>query len=85
MTDVFIHSGDVLVVDRSVTPRRGSIVVATVGDNDNLLVKEFNYVDGRPALLSRHAGSTIPRAPLYISEQDQVEVWGVVVGTVRRF
>lgn len=74
-----IFSGDVLVVDRSVKARHGSVVVAFV--NGERLVKRLWNRGGRVALVAEN-----PAYPsLEIREGSELVVWGVVVGKFRRF
>lgn len=77
MIDVKIFPGDVVLVDRSVTPKHRDIVLA--------------IIDGEPTLkrLKRRAGvmilhnenGTLPT--FTISEGTEVSVWGVVTTTIR--
>ena len=76
-----IFAGDILVVDRSVMPRHGHIVVAFV--NGERLVKRLYRRAGRVALLAEHPDYP----PLEIGEANEgveLVVWGVVVGQFKR-
>ena len=74
-----IFDGDILVVDKSIRPRHGHIVVAFV--DGQRLVKRLYRRNGRVALLAEN-----PRfAPLDIGEEQELVVWGVVVGKFKRF
>ena len=73
-----IFAGDILVVDRSVMPRHGHIVVAFV--NGERLVKRLHRRAGRVALLAEHPDYP----PLEIDEALELVVWGVVVGKFKR-
>ena len=75
-----IHSGDVLVVDRSVEPRIGAVVIAVL--DGAMTVKRLGRVGGRVALLSEaHDADAYP--PLVVGPEAELSVWGVVVGVVR--
>ena len=74
-----IFSGDVLVVDRSVKARHGSVVVAFV--NGERLVKRLWSMGGRVALVAENP----EYPPIEIREGSELFVWGVVVGKFRRF
>ena len=74
-----IFNGDILVVDKSIRPRHGQIVVAFV--DGQRLVKRLYRRNGRVALLAEN-----PRyQPLEIHEDQELVVWGVVVGKFKRF
>lgn len=74
-----IFDGDVLVVDKSIRPRHGHIVVAFV--NGERLVKRLYRRAGRVALVAEN-----PAYPtLDIGEGQELEVWGVVTGKFKRF
>lgn len=66
-----IRDGDILVVDTSVAPREGSIVVAFVGDEVVL------------SLVEKHRDRLILRRPGEAIEADSCEIWAVAVGLVR--
>lgn len=77
MVNAGILDGDILVVDRSLTPTTGRIVVAAL-DGD-LTVKELELRGARARLLSAN-----PKyEPIGIGEHQAFEVWGVVTGIVR--
>lgn len=74
-----IFDGDILVVDKSVKPAHGHVVVAFV--NGERLVKRLHCSAGRVALIADN-----PRyRPLEIHEGIEMQVWGVVVGKFKRF
>jgi len=79
MEGVEIFDGDILVVDKSVRPRHGHIVVAFL-DGQRLVKRLFRRA-GRVALVAEN-----PNYPtLDIHEGQELEVWGVVVGKFKRF
>jgi DNA polymerase V len=73
-----IFDGDILVVDKSVRPCHGHIIVAFV---DGLrLVKRLYRRGGRMALEAEN-----PKyPPLVLTEEMDCLIWGVVVGKFRR-
>lgn len=74
-----IFDGDILVVDKSVTPVHGHVVVAFV--NGERLVKRLHHRAGRMALVAENR-----RYPaLEIHEGMELHVWGVVIGKFKRF
>ncbi len=72
-----IFDGDVLVVDRSVEPVSGSIVVAAV--YGELVVKYLQKNSSGLALVSASEGY----APIFINDTEGCFIWGVVVGSAR--
>jgi len=72
MIDAGIHPGDILIVDRSLEPKSGSVVIAMV--NGEFTVKRFHYADDRSWLLAENPQFK----PIEITDGMQVEVWGVV-------
>lgn len=74
-----IFSGDVLVVDRSVEAKDGKIVVAAV--YGEMVVKRLKKVGEIHMLYSENENYQ----PIAVNEQDDVFIWGVVVGSVRIF
>lgn len=74
-----IFTNDVLVVDRSVTPKDGSIVVAAV--YGELVVKRLRKQENTHVLHSENE----TYKPITVSDNDDCFIWGVVVGSVRQF
>lgn len=79
MTGAGIFSGDVLVIDRSLTPKDGSIVVAAV--YGEMLVKRLKARGSIYDLVSENPDF----GPVEVSGNDDCVIWGVVVGSVRQF
>ena len=79
MTGAHIHDGDMLVVDRSVEPKHGHIVLAAI--NNEYTVKRLYTLDG---VVELHAENPA-YPPIRFKEHEELQVWGVVVGTVARF
>ena len=78
MRDTGIHTGDVLIVDRALTPRDGSVIIAVV--NGDLTVKRLVQRQGELLLVPEN--SAYP--PLAITETTAFEVWGVVTYVIHR-
>tara|TARA_B100000508_G_scaffold91716_1_gene71544 strand:+ start:11921 stop:12370 length:450 start_codon:yes stop_codon:yes gene_type:complete len=72
-----IFDGDVLVVDRSLEPAAGRIVVAAVFGE--LVVKRLANVRGQLMLVSENDSYN----PIAIEGADDCYVWGVVTGSAR--
>ncbi|WP_323002862.1 translesion error-prone DNA polymerase V autoproteolytic subunit [Denitromonas sp.] len=73
-----IFDGDILVVDKSVEPQHGHIVVAFV--DGERLVKRLHKRGGRVALVAEN-----PAFPaIEVSGEMEMVVWGVVVGKFKR-
>jgi DNA polymerase V len=79
MTGAHIHDGDLLVVDRSIEPRHGHIVLAVI--NSEYTVKRLHNLNGVIEL--RAENPSYP--PIRFREHDELQVWGVVTGAVSRF
>jgi DNA polymerase V len=78
MQEAEIFDGDMLVVDRSVRPAHGHIVVAFI--HGERLVKRLYNRGGVVRLLA--ANPAYP--PIDIGEGVECEIWGVVVGKFKR-
>lgn len=79
MRDAGIHDGDKVLVDKSIEPIHRHIVVAVV--NGDYTIKRLHSVAGRIEL---HAENP-EFLPIEFQDGEQLEVWGVVVGVVRRY
>jgi len=77
MVNAGIHDGDLVVVERGKAAKAGDIVVAVV--DEAFTLKELIVEKGKFALK--------PHNPAYpvIRPQGQLEIFGVVVGLVRRY
>ena len=73
-----IFEGDMLVVDRSITPMHGHIVVAFI--NGERLVKRLSCRRGGVTLLAENAAYP----PLVLTEGAELVIWGVVIGKFKR-
>ncbi len=73
-----IFSGDVLVVDRSLTPKDGLIVVAAV--YGEMVVKRLKLHGDTHLLVSENE----QYEPIHVNGNEDCFVWGVVVGSVRQ-
>lgn len=71
MTGAGIHDGDILVVDRSVEPAEGDVVIAALGGE--LTVKRYEVQGGRPCLVPEAEGHD----PIPVREGQELIVWGV--------
>ena len=69
MIDAGIYSGDVLIVDRSLTARHGEMTVKTLELKPNVLLRPKNKA----------------YKAIQITEESQLEIFGVVTGVVRKY
>lgn len=77
MVDVKIFPGDVVVVDRSRSPKHRSIVLAMIGGEPTL--KRLNRRGGVMVLHNENS-----RLPVFtVSDGTDVSIWGVVTATIR--
>lgn len=74
-----IFDGDILVVDKSVRPRHGHVVIAFV--DGERLVKRLYRRGERVALLAENPAYP----PLEIRDGMELLIWGVVIGKFKRF
>lgn len=71
-----IHSGDLLVVDRSLEPKNGNVIVAAL-DGD-LTVKRLYQKNGLIRLLPENQ----EYQPIEIQDGQSFEIWGVVTSVI---
>jgi DNA polymerase V len=72
MRDAGIHSGDTLIVDRSVTPYDRQIVVAMI--DGEFTVKRFRKVNGKIFLEAANDSFS----PIEVGENQELTIWGAV-------
>ncbi|MBO4754888.1 MAG: translesion error-prone DNA polymerase V autoproteolytic subunit [Bacteroidales bacterium] len=82
MMDAGISDGDIAVIDRSVQPRNGDVIVAFVNEEFtikylDLTHRQEGYIELRPA--------NSQFKPIRIDADDNFEVWGVVVWTIKKW
>lgn len=78
MRDANIHSGDVLVVDRSLEPKNRDIVVAIL--NGEFTVKRILKRDGQLVLAAENKDFF----PIAVGEDEDFQVWGVVTYVIHK-
>lgn len=72
-----IFDGDLLIIDRSVTPKPDDIVIAIL--QGDLTVKRLKKVEGQWHLAAEN--SDYPTLPM---GEGDCEIWGVVTHSIRR-
>jgi len=77
MEGVGIADGDVLIVDRVLAPRSGSIVIAVL--EGELVCRRLLMAEGAVRLEAAAAG----HAHTVLGNDDALEVWGVVTSVVK--
>ncbi len=76
MINAGIFNGDLLIVDRSLEPANGKIVIAAV--NGELTVKRLKKTKEGVFLVAENS----EYAPIVLEASDQVQLWGVVIYTI---
>lgn len=77
MIDAGIYEGDILLVDSSITPTGGKIVIASL--DGMLTVKRLGYIENKPYLLPENVNFD----PIPILENSEIFIWGVVTNILR--
>lgn len=76
MINAGIFNGDLLIVDRSLEPSNGKIVIAAV--NGELTVKRLKKTAEAIFLVAEN--DQYP--PIELNDSDQIQIWGVVTNTI---
>ena len=76
MTGAGIHSGDMLIVDKSLEAQHGKIVIAAL--NGELTVKRLSRVRGRVQLLPENS----KYKPIDITDEQDLVIWGIVTHVI---
>ncbi len=74
-----IQDGDILVVDRSLEPTSGKIVIASL--NGELIVKRLRCEGKKIQLVAEN--DAYP--PIDITEEIDLRIWGIVTSVIHRF
>jgi DNA polymerase V len=80
MIELGLMPGDKAVVDRSKTPKIGDVVLAVVDGEFTIKTLSKNKA-GQARLMPANK----EYKPIEITEGMQFEIWGVVIGSFRRF
>lgn len=76
MINAGIHDKDLLIVDRSLEPVSGKIVIAAI--NGELTVKRFQKTSNGGVLVAENPDYP----PILLSSSDHVHMWGVVIHVI---
>jgi DNA polymerase V len=79
MIGMGIHHGDIVIVDRSLTPCDGDIIVAVL--EGEFLIKQFSKTKTNIKLIPHNSKYPI----IYINEDANFQVWGIVVHSIRSY
>ncbi len=79
MNGAGIFDGDLLVVDKSISPSSGNIVIAII-DGD-LTVKRLVLRDNKTILKPEN----LRFKEIELKEGQELQVWGVVTSTIKKF
>lgn len=79
MSGIGIVGGDIVLVDRSVTPNHGHIVLAVIDSEYTL--KRLHQRHGVIELHPENAAY----APIRLCEGQELQVWGVVTAVIRKY
>lgn len=79
MVDEGIFPGDLLIVDRSLNPRPGDIVIIEL--DGELAIKKMDIARGYLRLIS----GNLRHKPITPREDQELKVWAVVTNSVRYF
>lgn len=78
MTGAGMQSGDILVVDRSLAPKNGKIIVALL--NGEFTVKRLKIEEKKIYLIPEN-----PRySPIEVTAEADFQVWGIVTYVIHR-
>lgn len=78
MTGAGIHDGDIVIVDRSVTPVSGKVVIATL--NGEMLIRRLEKTFNKVRLIPE----TPKLAPIDVDPFGEFSVWGVVTYVIHQ-
>ena len=71
-----IHHGDILIVDRSLSPAHGKVVIASV--NGEMTVKRLYRTEKKVLLVAEN--DAYP--PIEITQEMELHIWGVVTSVI---
>lgn len=74
-----IYHGDILVVDRSLTPQNGVIIIASY--EEEIIIRRL-VIKGTNTFLTT---GDIKQPPIFISQDTNWMIWGIVTHLIHRF
>jgi DNA polymerase V len=77
-----ICDGDIAVIDRSIEAEHGNVVVAYI--NNEFTVKFLDLTHKREGYIELKPANDAFQ-PIRIDENDNFEVWGVVIWTIKKW
>ena len=82
MIGLGINPGDIAVIDKSLEPAHGDIVVSYINEEFN--IKQLDLTHKDEGYIELRSGN--PKYPTFrINEDDHFQVWGVVVYTIKKW
>ncbi|MBT7652525.1 MAG: translesion error-prone DNA polymerase V autoproteolytic subunit, partial [Flavobacteriales bacterium] len=78
MVGAGIQTGDVIMIDRSLTPQKGSIVLAVL--DGEFTVKRVDIQDDKLFLIPENQ----KLKPIEVGEESNFQVWGVVTFVIHK-
>ncbi len=79
MIDIGIHHGDIIIIDKSINPHNGSIIVAVL--EGEFLIKQFFKKNNNVELVPHNSKYPI----INLNEDSDFLVWGVVIHSIRSY
>ena len=82
MQDAGICEGDIAVIDRSVEPQDGDVIVAYI--NGEFTIKFLDLTHRKDGFIELRPANK-KYSPIRIDENDSFEVWGVVIWVIKKW
>jgi len=79
MINASIHDGDVVIVDKSIKPQNGKVVIAVV--DGEMLIRRLEKTMNRMRLVPETPGLSA----IEVGEFSDVNIWGVVTYVIKSF
>ena len=77
MVNACIHNGDIVIVDRSVKPESGKIIIAVI--DGEMLIRRFEKTMNKIRLIPE----TPKLSPMEINHESDFSIWGVVTYVIK--
>ena len=77
MMNAHIHHGDVVIVDRSIVPKNGNIIIAVI--DSEMIIRRLEKTKNSVRLIPE----TTRLSPIEINEQMDFSIWGVVTYIIK--